>query len=63
MTYNEANRLETVAVNLAGATTPTAFVTNIDYDAKGRRAQVEFGNGVTTDVRLRSVDVPHDGHC
>jgi YD repeat-containing protein len=34
-TYNEANLLEQVHVNLRGATTATPFVTNLDYNAKG----------------------------
>ena len=46
--FNEANLLEQVNVNLRGATTVTPFVTNIDYDAKGQRALIEYGNGVTT---------------
>ncbi len=35
-------------VNLRGATTPTPFVTNIDYDAKGQRVLIEYGNDVRT---------------
>jgi RHS repeat-associated protein len=46
--FNEANLLEQVNVNLRGATTVTPFVTNIDYDAKGQRMLIEYGNGVTT---------------
>ena len=42
-TYNDMSRLETLRVTLAGATAPTAFVTNIDYDAKGRRTQIDYG--------------------
>ena len=34
------------AVTAAGA--PTAFVTNIDYDAKGQRSKIIYGNGTTT---------------
>lgn len=48
-TYDEANFLETVSVNLQGAATATAFVTNIDYDAKGQRALIEYGNDTRTD--------------
>ena len=43
-TYNEANFLETVSVNLRGAATATPFVTNIDYNAKGQRVLIEYGN-------------------
>ena len=46
--YNEANLLERVEVNLQGNTVTTNFVTNIDYDAKGQRTQIEYGNGVKT---------------
>jgi len=47
-TYNEANFLETVSVNLRGAATATAFVTNIDYDAKGQRVLIGYGNNTQT---------------
>jgi RHS repeat-associated protein len=47
-TYNEANFLETVSVNLRGAATATSFVTNIDYDAKGQRLLIEHGNNTAT---------------
>ena len=52
-TYNEANFLETVSVNLRGAATASAFVTNIDYDAKGQRVLIEYGNDTRT-ICLRS---------
>lgn len=47
-TYNEANLLERIDVNLQGSATSTAFVTNIDYNAKGQREIIEYGNGVKT---------------
>jgi RHS repeat-associated protein len=47
-TYNDANLLERVDVNLQGATVTTPFVTDIDYDAKGQRRLIEHGNGVRT---------------
>ena len=47
-TYNEANLLEAMAVRLRGADEFTPFVTNIDYDAKGQRSLIEYGNGVQT---------------
>jgi RHS repeat-associated protein len=50
-TFNEATLLETVSVNLRGALTPMPFVTNIDYDAKGRRVLIEYGNNVRTEHR------------
>jgi len=46
--YNEANLLDKVEVQLRGATDRSAFVTNIDYDAKGQRQRIQYGNGATT---------------
>ncbi|HUF54865.1 MAG TPA: RHS repeat-associated core domain-containing protein [Dehalococcoidia bacterium] len=56
--YNEANLLEQVnawlnrnaepADVLDPATANLNAVTNIDYDAKGQRARIEYGNGVRT---------------
>ncbi|HEU5032975.1 MAG TPA: SpvB/TcaC N-terminal domain-containing protein [Spirillospora sp.] len=51
--YNEANLLDAVDVNLRGARQDdrpvwTSFVRNIDYDARGQRVLVEFGNGAAT---------------
>jgi RHS repeat-associated protein len=46
--FNEAGLLESVAVDLRGASGPTAFVTNIDYDAKGQRRRIDYANGVAT---------------
>src|SRR3712207_8835672 len=40
--------LERVEANLHGAQPATAFVANIDYDAKGQRTRIEYGNGVRT---------------
>jgi len=47
-TYNEANLLEQVNVNVRGAQATTAFVTNLDYDAKGQRELIEYDNGAST---------------
>ncbi|HEU5367013.1 MAG TPA: RHS repeat-associated core domain-containing protein, partial [Ktedonobacterales bacterium] len=47
-TYNEASLLESLAGNLRGATTPSSFVTNIDYNAKGQRVLIAYGNGAST---------------
>ena len=56
--YNEANLLERVDVWLKYAGEPAAlllpdtsdqhFVTNIDYNAKGQRTLIEYGNGTST---------------
>ncbi|GAB93888.1 SpvB/TcaC N-terminal domain-containing protein [Gordonia rhizosphera] len=47
-TFNYANLLDTVEVNLRGTAAATPFVTNLDYNAKGQRTQIAYGNGVTT---------------
>ena len=46
--YNEANLLERADANLRGDPVATAFVADIDYDARGQRTQIDYGNGVTT---------------
>jgi hypothetical protein len=46
--FNEANLLDQIHVNLRGAAAATTFVTNIDYDAKGQRAKIAYGNGAVT---------------
>jgi RHS repeat-associated protein len=45
-TFNDANLLEKVEVNLRGAAA-TPFVRNIDYNAKGQRTLIEYGSGAT----------------
>ena len=47
-TFNEANLLDRVDVNLRGAATTTPFVTNINYNAKGQRELIAYGNGAQT---------------
>ena len=47
-TFNEANLLDKVDVNLRGAATATSFVTNINYNAKGQRELIAYGNGAKT---------------
>lgn len=57
--YNEANLLQRVDVWLAQTAEPSALlapasanlhaVTNIDYDAKGQRTRIEYGNGTLTE--------------
>lgn len=44
-TYSEANLLEHLKVYLKGANTPTIFVNDIDYNAKGQREFIEYGDG------------------
>jgi RHS repeat-associated protein len=47
-TFNEANLLNAVDVNLRGAAAAIPFVTNIDYDAKGQRQRISYQNGART---------------
>ncbi|HEX2742311.1 MAG TPA: RHS repeat-associated core domain-containing protein [Rubrobacter sp.] len=44
-TYNEANLLNAVKARLRGAAVATPFVSDIRYDAKGQREQIQHGNG------------------
>ena len=46
--YDDAGKLDQVSANLRGAATATPFVTNIDYNAKGQRTLIEYGNGAGT---------------
>jgi len=50
-TFNEANLLDKVEVEIRGAGVATAVVTNIDYNAKGQREKIEYGNGATTEYK------------
>lgn len=45
--YNEANLLEAIAVTQPEAP-KKEYVKNIDYDAKGQRIKIEYGNNVFT---------------
>jgi RHS repeat-associated protein len=52
-TYNEASLLDRVDTNLRGKQNNgqpvwTPFVTRIDYDAKGQRESIAYGNGART---------------
>lgn len=46
--FNEANLLKQVSANVRGASEPTAFITNLDYNAKGQRILCEYANGART---------------
>jgi RHS repeat-associated protein len=46
--YNESNLLEALDVNLRGTAGSTPFVTFINYNAKGQREVIEYGNGAHT---------------
>jgi RHS repeat-associated protein len=47
-TYNEANLLERLTVRLLGADAATTFVEDIDYNARGQRSSIVYGNGTAT---------------
>jgi RHS repeat-associated protein len=47
-TFNEANLLEKIDVNLRGGSASTSFVASIDYNAKGQRVLIQYGNGAAT---------------
>jgi RHS repeat-associated protein len=49
--YSDANLLNALEANLRGADDITRFVTNIDYNAKGQRVLIEYGNGAETRYR------------
>jgi hypothetical protein len=46
--YNEAGLLDKVDVKHRGATTAISYVSNIDYNEKGQRVNIQYGNGVVT---------------
>ncbi|WAS93150.1 RHS repeat-associated core domain-containing protein [Nannocystis punicea] len=64
--------LQSVAVNVRGAVTATDIVTNIDYNARGQRTVIAYGNGSTTDyeydartfrvTRIRTIRPNPDPH-
>ncbi len=47
-TYNEANLLDKLDIRLRGAVEWTSFITNINYNAKGQRELISYGNGICT---------------
>ncbi len=47
-TFNEANLLSRVDVNLHGAQAATNFVASVEYNAKGQRTGIRYGNGAAT---------------
>lgn len=44
--YNDADLIERVQANLRGAEKSTTVLAHVEYDAKGRRTRVDYGNGV-----------------
>ena len=46
-TFTEGNLLQSVAIDVRGGA-QTSLVDNIDYDAKGQRVRIDYGNGSST---------------
>lgn len=46
--YNQANLLEQVQVKSPGDQQWATYIQSIDYDAKGQRSHIVYGNGITT---------------
>jgi len=49
--FNEANLLEKVDVNLRGAAVATPSSLDIDYNAKGQRTRITYGSGATPNLQ------------
>ncbi|WP_169313874.1 SpvB/TcaC N-terminal domain-containing protein [Stackebrandtia nassauensis] len=47
--YNEANLPDSMSARLSGGQTVTPLVTGIDYDARGHRTSIRYGNGSRTE--------------
>jgi RHS repeat-associated protein len=45
--YDEGNRLKMLSVSLRASVTATQFVFGVDYDSKGQRSRIDFGNGTS----------------
>jgi RHS repeat-associated protein len=48
-TYNEANLLEGIEAKLHGAASVTTFVHDINYNARGQRTRIDYGNAAFTE--------------
>lgn len=46
-TYDEANFLQHVDVQLPTDSTPTRYLVDVEHDARGRRKRISYGNGVS----------------
>jgi len=46
--FNEASLVEQIHVSLKGPSSFSAYVVNIDYNAKGQRELIEYGNGASS---------------
>jgi RHS repeat-associated protein len=49
--YNQANLLTQVSANLRGSAATTSYISRIDYNARGQRSLIAYGNGVQTRYR------------
>src|SRR2546423_6130340 len=47
-TFNEAGLLDGLVARLRGADAETTFVESVDYDARGMRTEIRYGNGART---------------
>ena len=47
--YNDASLLERLHMDIYAYSAPISFIENIDYNAKGQREQIVYGNKVKTD--------------
>lgn len=47
-TFDAGGLLQSVSVNIRGAMAATAIVTEIEYDAHGRRTRIAYGNGTVS---------------
>ena len=46
--FNDANLIEQMEVDLHGAGLGVTFLSNVDYNARGQRVRIEYGNGATS---------------
>ncbi|MEO8677787.1 MAG: SpvB/TcaC N-terminal domain-containing protein [Vicinamibacterales bacterium] len=46
--FNEANLLDGMAVQIRGSASAVPFVADVDYNAKGQRVRIAYGNGAET---------------
>jgi len=52
--YNQASLLERVSMRQSANGTDEVYVQNIDYNAKGQREKIVYGNGVTTNYEYET---------
>ena len=46
--YDVANRLDSVSVSVRTESEPSLYVEQVDYDARGKRTAIRYGNGAVT---------------